>query len=119
MKRRDFLLLGTLALAGCAAQPKSESAAAPLAFSAAERDTIEAYFAQARGRGPANTKPPQQVKPGDLLVSGQRPNKLPVELASKLPHLADPHTRLILGADIILVNRATLRIDDVIPQVAY
>lgn len=45
--------------------------------------------------------------------------KLPTDLDGKLPSLPAPHTRLVLGADVILVNRDTHEILDVIPQVAY
>lgn len=119
MQRREFLLLGALTLAGCAAPAKQETTTDAPTFSAAEREQITAWFTQTRGRGPARDIPVQRVKPGDTLESGQRPNKLPVDLASKLPTLPEPYTRLTLGADVILVNRQTLRIVDVIPQVAY
>lgn len=119
MQRREFLLLGALGLAGCAAPVKQETAAPAPTFSAAEREQITAWFTQARGRGPARERPAQQVKPGDTLQPGQRPNKLPVDLAAKLPMLPEPYTRLTLGADVILFNRETQRIVDVIPQVAY
>ena len=61
----------------------------------------------------------QRAKAGDLLDSGQRPSKLPIELAKRLPDLPNPYTRLILGADVLLVNRDSHAILDVIPQIAY
>lgn len=120
MDRRVFIsLLPGVALLGCAGtQPKSDAASGPR-FSDAERELIANYFTAERGRGPAREKPAQRVKPGDLLDSGLRPNKLPTSLDAKLSQPASPYTRLTLGADVILVNRDTHVIADVIPQVAY
>lgn len=120
MDRRAFVVsLPALLTLGCAGASK-EPAAAPSGpvFSEAERKLITDYFAGER-RGPARAMPPQRVRPGDKLDSGQRPTRLPDALDKRLPYLADPHTRLVLGADVILVNRANHDILDVIPQVAY
>jgi len=68
---------------------------------------------------PTGALPAQRAKAGDVLDSGQRPNKLPTDLAKLLPDLPEPYTRLILGADVVLVNRNTHAILDVIPQIAY
>ena len=88
-------------------------------FSEAERKTITSFYAQAGGRGPMGGGPAQRAKAGDLLDSGQRPSKLPIELAKRLPDLPNPYTRLILGADVLLVNRDSHAILDVIPQIAH
>lgn len=63
--------------------------------------------------------PAQGVKPGDTMQSGQRPAKLPTDLLKLLPDLKEPYTRLTLGADVVLINRDSHAILDVIPQVAY
>lgn len=121
MDRRVFVsMLPALALLGCAGTPSQQagSAGGPR-FSDRERELITQYFTNARGRGPATPKPPQRVKPGDLLESGQRPNKLPTALDQQLTTLEAPYTRLTLGADVILVNRDSHVISDVIPQIAY
>ena len=60
----------------------------------------------------------RMAKPGDVLDSGLRPAKLPSDLVAKLPHLPAPYTRYTLGADVLLVNRDTHAILDVIPQIA-
>ncbi len=88
-------------------------------FSEAERKVILNYYAQAGGRTATGSIPAQRARAGELLDSGQRPNKLPVELAKRLPDLPNPYTRLILGADVLLVNRDSHAILDVIPQIAY
>lgn len=120
MDRRAFVtLLPTLALLGCANQAPNKPSETGMRFSPSERELISRHFALERGRGPARDIPPPRVKPGDLLDSGQRPNKLPTNLDQQLPVLPSPYTRLILGADVILVNRDTHVIADVIPQIAY
>lgn len=119
MQRRTFIfLVPALALIGCASQPATQQSGGGLRFSDDERRIINAHYTQARG--PRPVQPPAQVaKPGDKLAPGLRPNKLPTNLDSKLPGLPAPYTRLVLGADVILVNRDTHDILDVIPQVAY
>lgn len=119
MQRREFLVLAGLLVAGCATQTSSPPDASGMRFSEAERKTITAFYAQAGGRAPSGTIPAQRAKPGDVLDSGQRPNKLPTDLDKLLPGLPDPYTRLTLGADVVLVNRNTHAILDVIPQIAY
>jgi len=121
MDRRAFVaVLPALCVIGCAGTGagKEASAVAGPVFSDSERKFITDYFAGER-RGPVPDKPPQRAKPGDKLDSGQRPTRLPDGLDKKLPYLSDPYTRLVLGADVILVNRNTHDILDVIPQVAY
>lgn len=114
-------LLPAATLLGCAgtAGQSTAGAGSGLRFSAAERKIIEDYYARQRAGVMLPGKPAQRAKPGDKLESGQRPAKLPTELDKLLPTLPAPHTRLTLGADVILVNRDSLDILDVIPQVAY
>lgn len=121
MQRRDFIHLllipATAALLpGCASE--SERQRAGLRFTPGERQTISDYFAQRRGRGPADP-PAQTVRAGDKLAPGPRRRRLPNELESQLPALASPYIRLIVGADVALINQDTHHILDVIPQVAY
>lgn len=111
------LMLAALLLSGCAASPPPVAADKGIGFSAAERERIERYYAEAR-RGPA-TAPAALFRPGDKLESGARPQPLPGALKVMLPDLAEPYTRLIVGADVLLVNRRSHDIVDVIPAVAY
>lgn len=120
MDRRAFIsLLPAAAMLGCAGTSSQPNTGAGPRFSDSERELITQYFVNERGRGPARDKPAQRAKAGDVLDTGQRPNKLPTALDQKLSPLASPYTRLTLGADVILVNRDTHVISDVIPQVAY
>lgn len=121
MDRRTFLAaMPILLVTGCAGggTGRQASPGSGPVFSDAERRQITDFFDNER-RGPPRDRPAQRVRPGDKLDSGQRPTRLPDGLDKKLPYLADPYTRLILGADVILVNRNTHDILDVIPQVAY
>jgi hypothetical protein len=121
VKRRGFLIysgsLAAIVLAGCAGQATQTGDTSGMRFSEAERKLILDYYAQPGSR--MTSQQMQRVKPGDKLDSGQRPNRLPDELNKRLTFLPEPYTRLILGADVILVNRNTHDILDVIPQIAY
>lgn len=118
MERRDFLFMtAAVLLAGCASKGSATKStdSSGMKFSETERKTIEAFY----GGKPRGVIPAQQAKPGDLLDSGQRPAKLPSDLVARLPDLPAPYTRYKLGADVILVNRDTHVILDVIPQAAH
>jgi hypothetical protein len=117
MQRREFLVLASLLIAGCASKPSAPPEVAGMRFSDAERKKIVDFYGQTSGK--PGSLPAQRAKVGDLLDSGQRPNKLPVDLAKLLPDLPEPYTRLILGADVVLVNRNSHAILDVIPQIAH
>ena len=119
MQRREFLVFASLLVTGCATKTSSLPEAPAMRFSATDREIITRFYTPSGGRSASGTIPAQRVKVGDLLDSGQRPNKLPIELARRLPDLPAPYTRLTLGADVVLVNRDSHAILDVIPQVAY
>jgi hypothetical protein len=112
------LAMLALLLGACAGAPQ-KAAAPTMAFTDQERATIMKYYADQRARMPARDKPAAQYKAGDKLQSGMRPTKLPNELSDMLSGLASPYTRLVAGGDVILVNRDTHDIADVVPQVAY
>ncbi|NTV97214.1 MAG: hypothetical protein HGA75_17665 [Thiobacillus sp.] len=112
------ILLFALLFWGCAGSGTAPVAVSKgIIFSAAERATIERYYGDAR-RAPAKPAP-SQFKAGDKLVSGLRPQHLPTDLAARLPDLPAGYTRLVLGSDVLLVNRDSHDILDVIPAVAY
>jgi len=114
MQRREFLFMTAAALlAGCASQGGTTSSdASGMMFTEKERGIIEAYYGK-----PSGPLPAQRAKAGEMLDSGQRPMPLPSNLNAKLPHLPSPYTRYILGSDVVLVNRDTHVILDVVPQI--
>ena len=124
MDRRAFVrfipaaaLVGTVF--GCASQADNKPAAPTgIKFNEKDRAAILAYYGRGAG-SPQQTPPLQRAMPGGVLPSGERPAKLPTDLDARLSALPDPYTRLTLGADVILVNRNTHEILDVIPQIAY
>ncbi len=125
MERRSFLVFSgswaALALSGCASRTATQASSdtSGTRFSDAERKLIVAFYEQQGARKPGRQMPTQRVKVGDKLDSGLRPNRLPDALDKQLVYLSAPYTRLALGADVILVNRDTHDILDVIPQIAY
>lgn len=110
------MLLASGVLLGCAgASSKQVAAVKPaMAFSTAEREVISNFYGAAR---PGATSPVAAVKIGDRLQPGSRPQKLPSDLHSRLKAVPDPYTWYVLGADVLLVNRDTHEIMDVVPQV--
>lgn len=118
--RRVALVLSavfiTTAMLGCAGSGKKQAAATTpaMSFSSAERDLIVKYY----GRERAQPTAVATAKIGSRVEPGSRPMKLPSDLHSKLKTLPDPYTWYILGTDVVLVNRNTHEILDVIPQVA-
>lgn len=109
-----------LLLWGCAGNGGQTAAISPaqgVSFSEADRSRIVKYYTEARRR-PA-TAPAAQYKPGDRLPSGVRPQPLPDALKQTLSDARDPYARLVVGADVILVDRNSHTIADVVPAVAY
>jgi hypothetical protein len=121
MDRRAFIrFIPAIALLGCASHGQQMTEKSGMRFSEAERNLITTYYKlQGRPRTPDQDKATSRARVGEKLMSGERPNKLPTALDAQLPTLPDPYTRLTLGADVILVNRNTHDILDIIPQVAY
>jgi hypothetical protein len=118
MQRRTLIqVIPALALLGCATEP-SRQPSGGLRFSEAERSRIGEYYTCQRGRGPIEI-PAQTVKAGEKLTQGPRRRRLPRELEETLPPLSAPYMRLIVGADVVLVNTDTDDILDVIARVAY
>jgi hypothetical protein len=119
MDRRSFVsLIPAIALLGCASRGQEAPPAPAPRFSDAERTIITAYYRQ-QGVPRVEAAARGRVNIGDKLISGERPNKLPTALDAQLPGLPEPYTRLVLGMDVILVNRNSHDILDVIPQIAY
>lgn len=112
-------LFGLTSLWGCASQPTAVSENEPRAvtFSASEREAITRYYASVRGVSAA--VPATKYKVGDKLISGSGPRRLPTDLDVRLPRLEERYTRLVVGADVLLVDRETHDVLDAVPSVAY
>jgi hypothetical protein len=102
----------------------------PAYFLPEERRIIENYY---RSSGPSKGLPPGLAKRGGKLPPGlqkhldkngtlppglqKRLEPLPQDLDLRLPGLPDSWERVILGSDVILVDRRTNRILDIIENV--
>ena len=102
----------------------------PAYFLPEERRIIENYY---RSSGPSKGLPPGLAKRGGKLPPGlqkhldkngtlppglqKRLEPLPQDLDLRLPGLPDYWERVILGSDVILVDRRTNRILDIIENV--
>jgi hypothetical protein len=102
----------------------------PAYFLPEERRIIENYY---RSSGPSKGLPPGLAKRGGKLPPGlqkhldkngtlppglqKRLEPLPQELDSRLPRLPDYWERVILERDVILVDRRTNRILDIIENI--
>jgi hypothetical protein len=107
--------LAATALWGCAGSgDKQVAASAPaVSFSDAERDTIMKFY------GRKAEAMPNSAKVGGKIEPGSRPQHLPSDLHSRLKAVPEPYTWYVLGHDVVLVNRNTHEILDVVPSVAY
>jgi hypothetical protein len=108
--------LAATTILGCAGSGagKQMTAAAPaMSFSDAERDTIMKFYGRKAEAMPTSAKVGAKIEPG------ARPQHLPSDLHSRLKALPEPYTWYVLGHDVVLVNRNTHEILDVVPSVAY
>jgi hypothetical protein len=111
-------------LIGCAAQTatsgrvviRDDRAAVEVSISASDRAVIEEYYRAAK------TKPPGLVKreklpPGlarhDVLPPGLQGRPLPYALETRLTVLPPTTVRVIVGHDIVLLQRATRLVLDI------
>ena len=104
----------------------------PAHFLPEERRAIEDYYRQAK-KGKAKGLPPGLAKRGGNLPPGlqkhlekngqlppglqKRLEPLPVDLDRRLPRLPDYWERVVLERDVILIDRRTNRILDIIENV--
>ena len=100
------------ACAGPATKPEAAKAQTP-AFSEAEREVIMRFY----GRR-AETLP-TSARIGAAIEPGARPQHLPTDLHSRLKALPEPYTWYVLGHDVVLVDRNTHKVLDVVPSVVY
>ena len=119
-----FLLLGFL-LGGCAAYTatsgrvvlKDDSRATSVYFSSSDRSLIEGYYQESTGYRKSSGS--VKVAKGIALPSGAKSEPLPYELEKKLSPLPSAYVRLRVGGDIVLMDRKTRVLTDVLAGVAY
>ncbi len=108
--------IAATALMGCAGSGDKQVAgqtAAAMSFSSAEREIITKFYGRTAEAVPTSAKIGSKIEPG------ARPQHLPSDLHSKLKALPEPYTWYVLGQDVVLVNRNSHEILDVVPGVVY
>ena len=132
-QRRAFLMLSFCAVAGLVKQSSARAdVTRPAYFLAEERRIIEHYYRGGK-KGKRKGLPPGLAKRGGLLPPGlqkhlekngrlppglqKRLDPLPVDLDRQLPGLPDYWERVIFERDVILIDRRTNRILDIIEDV--
>ena len=129
------VLVGTVALSGCqlvARQPTvsgdvtvaSENASVQVVFGEEERRRIRDYYASSKGLPPGLAKkeklPPglaRQVRRNGSLPPGLQGKPLPAELERQLAPLPEDYIRLRVGLDVVLMNRDTRVVVDIIEDI--
>jgi len=133
---RLLLVLGFMSvwvLAGCVAQAltsgrivvRDDTAVASPHFNARDRALIRDYYA-ARSRGRKTTRSelakrerlPPGFGRGDAMPAGLAGRVLPAELERRLTPLPDSYTRIIVGTDVLLLNRRTRLVADILRDIA-
>jgi hypothetical protein len=133
--RRSFLIVALVAAASFWVRVPAAGAddhKRPARFLAEERRIIEEYYYRSSKKGKPKGLPPGLAKRGSLPPglqkqldkNGQLPpglqkrlSPLPVDLSRRLPRLPDYWERVILERDVILIDRRTHRVLDIIEDV--
>ncbi len=134
--RRVLMVLGLVSvwgISGCVAQAltsgrivlRDDSAVSAVEFSARDRALIDSYYANRDGRGNLTRREtakhehlPRALGQGDVLPSGLEGRALPEQLDRRLTPLSEPYLRVIIGTDVVLFNRRTRVIADILRGIA-
>ncbi len=119
-----FLLLGSL-LGGCAAYTatsggiamKDDSRTTSVYFSSGDRSLIASYYRNSTGYRKSSGS--VKVSKGNSLPPGAKGEPLAYELERKLSPLPSAYARLRVGEDIVLMNKNTRVLVDVLYGVAH
>jgi hypothetical protein len=133
---RKFLVVGLLALGagwlpGCALDTVTSGRvvvsngrnSVDVRFSERDRAIIEQYFAKQKPKkAPPGLAKRESLPPGlgkrDRLPPGLRARGLPGDLTARLLPVPADYVRLVIGADVVLMNRNTRVMVDIIRGVA-
>ncbi|WP_372522391.1 hypothetical protein [Sulfuricaulis sp.] len=119
-------LLFALMLSGCAAYSatsgqivlKDDSQTANFRFSDSDRAMIEGYYKNSASRQKAKSSAPAKLVKGNFLPSRIQGEPLPRELEQKLSPLPHPYARVRVGQDVVLMDKKTRVMVDVVYGVA-
>lgn len=114
-----FALLG-LALGGCAVYTatsgqvvlKDDSKAVDVRFSDDDRAAVQNYYMKSVSRN--NVLPRVNLVVGNALPSGIRGEPLPRDLEQRLSPLSSSYVRLRVGRDIVLIEKQTRTVRDIL-----
>jgi hypothetical protein len=128
MQKVTAILCSAALMGGCATQVltsgrvqvRDEHAVVEVGFSDRDRSLIEDYYREAQ---PAKKTPPgsarrEELPPGlarhGKLPPGLQGRLLPRELESRLTVLPSAYARLLIGRDVVLIERDTRRVLDIL-----
>ena len=125
------VLFAALVVTGCATHAvtsgrvvvRDDRAAVELRFSDRDRGLIEEHYRAAKPKkAPPGLAKRERLPPGlakrDTLPPGLRGRLLPRELESRLAVLPAAYARVVIGRDIVLMNRDTRVVVDILYGVA-
>ncbi len=126
-----LLMLGASSLPGCALHTATSGRvvvsdgrnAVDVRFSERDRAIIEQYYAKQKPKkAPPGLAKRESLPPGlgkrDRLPPGLQTRGLPGDLAARLSPVPADYVRLVIGADVVLMNRNTRVMVDIIYGVA-
>ncbi|MHB8454255.1 MAG: hypothetical protein ACYDDO_06075 [Acidiferrobacterales bacterium] len=134
--RRVLMVLGLASawvLSGCVAQAltsgrivlRDDSAVSIPGFSANDRALIGGYYADPARRRDLTRRQatkrehlPGGLGQGDVLPTGLEGRALPEQLDRRLAPLPESYLRVIIGTDVVLFNRRTRVISDILRDIA-
>lgn len=127
----SWVLFFLLLVSGCATHTvtsgrvviRDDRAVADVRFSSHDRTAIEQFYRSAgRKKLPPGLAKREQLPPGlsrrDSLPPGLQGRMLPRELEARLSALPAAHVRLVIGHDIVLMQRDTRVVLDILHGVA-
>ncbi len=126
MNRHFLIVLALLTLAGCATQAatsgrvviRDDTGVVDIRINDRDREYIHDYYRGGKGLPPGLAKRGGHLPPGlakrDRLPPGLQGDALPYELERKLSRLPASYVRVRIGQDIVLMDRNTRVVFDVV-----
>ena len=131
MRTHILVLLLALVLGGCASYTstsgrvviRDDTGVVDIRFDDRDRAHIHDYYRGGKGLPPGLAKRGGNLPPGlakrDRLPPGLQGDALPYELERKLSRLPSSHVRVRIGQDIVLMDRNTRVVFDVIYGIGH